>query len=84
MPGRGKILNGWGVMVRMPGRRPWSFLTRPGSEDPLATSLAGAQAWARDYERRGCKARLVELERGRGRSYREQTPPAPPQQLALL
>lgn len=78
-------LSGWGVEVRLPGRRPWRLLTKPGQEEPLCTHLEGARAWAQDYERRGCQARLVALESPRGRSYRERPPEAPVvAQLSLI
>lgn len=85
-------ITGWGVEVRTQvrgARRRWKFvwvrLVRPGTDEQLCTSLRGARAWAEDYERRGVRARLVEVHRSRGRSYREPpAPPAPPQQLTLF
>jgi len=77
----------WGVEVRAPRSRRWTLLTKPGREEPLATSLAHARAWAADWTARGCKARLVELQRSRGGGFRPR-PPAPPPvipgQLALF
>ena len=76
MPGH-KVLTGWGVEVTLPGadrENPvnWTLLIVPGScpEQPLCTSFTKAREWLDDYERRGCGARLVELESGRGYSFR--------------
>ena len=71
-------LTGWGVEVQFPGRRKWWLLVRPGKDRPLCTHLEGAQYWADDYRRRGCKVRLVEIEQARGPAYREKAPSAPP------
>lgn len=77
----------WGVEIRAPRSRGWVLLTKPGREEPLATSLAHARAWAADWAARGCKARLVELQRARGGGFRPRPPapaPALPGQLALF
>lgn len=88
-PGRPRVrvLSAWGVEVRMPRSRRWTLLTKPGREEPLATSLAHARAWADDWAAKGCQARLVELQRARGGGFRPRPPVPPPQlpgQLALL
>jgi hypothetical protein len=65
---------GWGVEVRLPKKRAWMLLMKPGQEVPLSTHLAGARAWAEDWERRGAQARLVELEDPRGGAFRPRPP----------
>lgn len=85
---------GWGVDVEVTvagsrrGRwkKVWKRLTKPGKEEPLCTSLAGARAWAREYERLGHRTRLVEIRQPRGPSGRTSPAPAPviKSQLALF
>jgi hypothetical protein len=73
------------VEVRFPGRRDWRLLVRPGTETPMSTHLRGAHAWAEDYARRGCKARLVEVDLPRGPSHRSSPEaPAPTANLSLF
>lgn len=67
---------GWGVEVKLPRKRAWKLLTKPGREEPLSTHLAGARAWAEEWERRGAQVRLVELKRPRGGAFRPR-PQAP-------
>jgi hypothetical protein len=81
-PGPSRRLTGWGVEVCFPGRRRWHLLTKPGREEPLSTHMAGAREWVEDYRRRGCKARMVEVDAPRGPSCRER--PAPPPVIVTL
>jgi hypothetical protein len=79
MPGTKKTLTGWGVSVRLPGQTTKQLLIRPGTEEPLSTSLMGARAWLDDYVRRGCEAELVEILTPRRRSYRQRHRVLPPE-----
>lgn len=85
MPGP-KRLSGWGVRVRLSERRRgrrkrpdgtwddgWVLLKNASTDKPLCTTLAGAQAWLADYQRRGCEAELIELKQLRGQSGRRST-----------
>lgn len=71
-----RVTTGWGVEVTVPGADKtnpdsWTLLIVPERpEQPLCTSFTKAKEWLEDYERRGCGARLVELESGRGYSFR--------------
>jgi hypothetical protein len=83
-PGR-RVITGWGVEVRFPGHRRFHRLKRPipGVDNPedrpdLCMSLKAAQAWAEDWIRRGCEARVVQLENSRGSSFRERAKPEGP------
>ena len=67
---RSRRPNGWGVEVRVPGRRIWQLLMKPGQDAPLVTTLAGARAWAVNWESRGLKVRLVEIKLPRGSTFR--------------